>query len=64
LIGLRGAFCGGTLVAAGRSVEDVLPTFEGAGTEADDLGAAAESSSVLGGFFHEGEEVFALFESA
>lgn len=41
-----------------------MPTFEGARTEADDLCTAAESGSVLGGFFDEGEEVFALFESA
>jgi hypothetical protein len=64
LIGLRRALCGGAFVAGGRAIEVLLPAFEGAGTEADDFGTAAESGSVLSGFFHEGEEVFALFESA
>ena len=61
---LRWAFCVGAPVALGRAVEIVLPAFEGAGTEADDFGTAGDSGSVLGGVFHEGEEVFALFESA
>lgn len=63
LIGLRGAFCGGALVTLGRAVEIVLPAFECPGTELHDFGTATEPGSVLSGFFHEGEEVFALFES-